>query len=252
MNTLRKQAVLLRTTSRHDSDPRESVIFNPSLHSSPKDDMTLKKAKQHNALNHTETVLRQLATALETSSTQAAQWARQLDNNRRGHPSRIIGSDKAQKILEVLERRGWTLEHFVNRQLPLLNLPKDLRDAIRSGWIAPRHASVLKRVRSERQREEIITELRLRKPFERVNLELVRDSVRAARAGEALGTISRRSTARSSSEASAEDADVRALLAQLEAHFGSRVTLHGFALTIHAETLEGLNGVIDRLDLREY
>jgi hypothetical protein len=212
----------------------------------------IKKAKQHNALNQTEAVLRQLATALETSSGQAAQWARQLDNNRRGHPSKVIGQDKANRILEILEGRGWTLEHFVNRQLPLLNLPKDLRDAIRNGWLAPRHASLLKRVRSERQREEIITELRFRKPFERVNLELVRDLVWAARAGEPLATISRRSTARSANDLSAEDADLRALLAQLEAHFGSRVTLNGCALTIHAATVEGLNGVIDRLELREY
>jgi ParB-like chromosome segregation protein Spo0J len=215
--------------------------------------MRQRHAKTRNLIIRTQKSMRQLALKLETSSEQAAKWARQLDNAERGHRSTVIGLEKKDIILEHLNGEGWSLKHFVSRCLPLLSLPEDLQTAIKSGWIAARHASALKGVRSERTRKAIIDELRLRPRHEPVTLELVRALVQAARDGDDLETV-RRPVTRSVRRGNAQDADpaVLELLARLEDHFGSRVTLQGFALTIHAETLEGLNGVIDRLELDEY
>ena len=71
----------------------------------------------------------------------------------------VLGSEQGQAVQAVFEQLGklnW--ESFVTSRLPLLNLPADLLEALRSGQIAYTKAQAIARVKETSERQSLLTE----------------------------------------------------------------------------------------------
>lgn len=84
--------------------------------------------------------------------------------NQAAHPERhlvdnVIHSDKWQMVLEVFTTVGkFNPESFRTNRLPLLNLPDEILNALRSGRIAYTKARAIARVKDEPARQSLLEE----------------------------------------------------------------------------------------------
>ena len=91
-------------------------------------------------------VLREVANLTRGSRRDAAKLIRRIDNERRGHVPKTTGRGREREVVGIVNAAGWTVREFVERKLPLLELPEDLKGLVRRGVLAPTKALILKKI----------------------------------------------------------------------------------------------------------
>lgn len=97
-------------------------------------------------ISRVEGVLRQVAASTGGTKREAARLIRHLDNERRGHVQHSVGRAREREIVSLVNAAGWTVREFVERKLPLLELPEDLKGLVKRGVLAPTKALVLRKI----------------------------------------------------------------------------------------------------------
>ncbi len=117
-----------------------------------------------NPVEETEGILQLLALGLGESVEEVTSLLYRMHNaarqaTKRGATHNVMGSAAEEAVAELFDGLGtMTWESFVQNRLPLLNLPPDVLDALRSGSIAYTKARLVARVRDQEQRRAILRE----------------------------------------------------------------------------------------------
>jgi hypothetical protein len=176
-------------------------------------------------LQKVEALVAALARQMNATREDAAKTIRALETQRR-RPDKAgtdvrarisVGPARAREIEILLGKLNWRLRDTVDSKLPLLKLPKDIKDHVRSGRLEPSKAIILGRIRSEAKRLEALEMVLERKV-----------GVRALK--------SKRATPQVSSFEEQQQEDVKALEHHIGRELGQRVEVRGAALTIHFAT----------------
>jgi ParB family transcriptional regulator, chromosome partitioning protein len=129
-----------------------------------------------NPVEETEGILHLLAQRLKTPVTEVSPLLHQIQKQLRGRSANnVIGSEKIESIQGVFESLGlMELDSFIGNRLPLLNLPEDILEALRSGQIEYTKAKAIASVKDEAARtsllkDAIVSSLSLSQIKERVS-----------------------------------------------------------------------------------
>jgi ParB family transcriptional regulator, chromosome partitioning protein len=129
-----------------------------------------------NPIEETEGILHLLAQRLKTTVTEVSPLLHQIQKQLRGRSANnVIGSEKIESIQAIFESLGlMELDSFLSNRLPLLNLPSDILEALRSGQIEYTKAKAIAQVKDESTRAELLKDaiassLSLSKIKERIN-----------------------------------------------------------------------------------
>ena len=146
-----------------------------------------------NPVEETEGILRLLALGLEKDVEDVISLLYRMQNSLR-HRTRhersivthnVMGNSQEELVLGIFEGLGiMTWESFVNNRLPLLNLPEDILQALRSGAIAYTKARTIARLKDEKDREAVLQEAIV----EDLSLAVLRSRVNALLAHQAART----------------------------------------------------------------
>ena len=93
-----------------------------------------------------DNVLRDVARSTEGTKREAARLIRRIDNERRGHVRASVGRSRQREVVGLVNAAGWTVREFVERKLPLLELPEDLKGLVKRGLLAPTKALELRKI----------------------------------------------------------------------------------------------------------
>ncbi len=140
-------------------------------------------------------------------------------------PRTRVGSMRTAEITRMLETTGWTLRETVDRKLPLLHLPEDLKQLVREG-LEPSKALLLGRVKQTALRREL---------SERIRRGMTQRELYAAMYGSAQR------------EQVVLDADLAWLSLEATRALGTRVTITGTTIMIDCVTIDGLNYLLEQL-----
>ncbi len=91
-------------------------------------------------------VLREVARSTDGTKREAARLIRRIDNERRGHVRISVGRSRQREVVSLVNAAGWTVREFVERKLPLLELPEDLKALVKRGVLAPTKALELRKI----------------------------------------------------------------------------------------------------------
>src|SRR5919199_2854431 len=137
-----------------------------------------------NPVEETEGILRLLALGLEKDVEYVISLLYRMQNSLR-HRTRhersivthnVMGNSQEELVLGIFEGLGiMTWESFVNNRLPLLNLPEDILQALRSGAIAYTKARTIARLKDEKDREAVLHEA----TAQDLSLNVIRNRVNA-------------------------------------------------------------------------
>jgi ParB family chromosome partitioning protein len=143
-----------------------------------------------NPVEETEGILRLLALGLEKDVEDVISLLYRMQNSLR-HRTRhersivthnVMGNSQEELVLGIFEGLGiMTWESFVNNRLPLLNLPEDILQALRSGAIAYTKARTIARLKDEKDREAVLHEAIV----QNLSLAVIRSRVNALLAHQA-------------------------------------------------------------------
>lgn len=112
-----------------------------------------------NPIEETEGILQLIALKLNTTSDSAIALLNQAAHPERHLVDNVIHSEKWQLVLEVFTTVGkFNPESFRTNRLPLLNLPGEILNALRSGQIAYTKARAIARVLDEQARQSLLEE----------------------------------------------------------------------------------------------
>jgi ParB family chromosome partitioning protein len=110
-----------------------------------------------NPLEETEGILQLLALKLNQSSSLAIALLNAAAHPERHSVDNVIHSYEWQTVVEVFTRVGkFTPESFRTNRLPLLNLPDDIKEALRSGRLSYTKARAIARVKGQQERQELL------------------------------------------------------------------------------------------------
>jgi HTH domain found in ParB protein len=197
-------------------------------------------------LHKVEALVAALARSMSCTRDQAASVIRNLETQRR-RPEKArdeargrvaVGRARAYEIRLLLEKLGWSLRDTVERKLPLLKLPVEVKDAVRRGRLEPSKALILGRMRNAAERKEQLEEILARgwsvRQLETKIFGMQRSSSR--------------------SNAAPRDPqlneDLRWLELEVERQLGVRVTLTETGITLECGSSEGLSDLLERLGIR--
>lgn len=137
-----------------------------------------------NPVEETEGILRLLALGLEKDVEDVISLLYRMQNSLR-HEARheaspvthnVMGNTEEEVVLGIFDGLGiMTWESFVNNRLPLLNLPDDILESLRSGRIAYTKARTIARLKDEKEREAVLREA----ITQDLSLTVIRSRVRA-------------------------------------------------------------------------
>jgi ParB family chromosome partitioning protein len=146
-----------------------------------------------NPVEETEGILRLLALGLEQDTEDVISLLYRMQNSLR-HQARedgsivthnVMGNSEEEVVLGIFDGLGiMTWESFVNNRLPLLHLPDDILEALRSGRIAYTKARAIARLRDEQEREAMLREA----VTQDLSLSVIRSRVSALLANQAAPT----------------------------------------------------------------
>src|SRR5215208_647209 len=146
-----------------------------------------------NPVEETEGILRLLALGLDKDIEDVISLLYKMQNSLRHQAQsegsvvthNVMGNPEEEVVLGIFEGLGlMTWESFVNNRLPLLNLPEDILDALRSGRIAYTKGRAIARLKDEKEREAV-----LRKAIAQdLSLTVIRSRVSALLASQAAPT----------------------------------------------------------------
>jgi ParB family chromosome partitioning protein len=112
-----------------------------------------------NPLEETEGILQLLALKLNQSSESAIALLNAAAHPERNSVDNVIHSSKWQTVVEVFTRVGkFTPESFRTNRLPLLNLPDEIKEALRFGRLSYTKARSIARVKDRLERQEVLDE----------------------------------------------------------------------------------------------
>src|SRR5215208_3630012 len=120
-----------------------------------------------NPVEETEGILRLLALGLEKDIEDVISLLYKMQNSLRHQARRegsivthnVMGNPEEEVVLGIFEGLGiMTWESFVNNRLPLLNLPTDILEALRSGRMAYTKARIIARLKDEKERKAVLQE----------------------------------------------------------------------------------------------
>jgi ParB family chromosome partitioning protein len=110
-----------------------------------------------NPLEETEGILQLLALKLNQSSESAIALLNAAAHPERNSVDNVIHSPEWQTVVEVLTSVGkFTPESFRTNRLPLLNLPDDIKEALRSGRLSYTKARAIARLKKQPERQELL------------------------------------------------------------------------------------------------
>src|SRR5215204_7183902 len=120
-----------------------------------------------NPMEETEGILLLLALGLEMDVEDVISLLYRMQNSLRHQARRegsivthnVMGNSEEEVVLGIFDGLGiMTWESFVNNRLPLLNLPDDILEVLRSGRIAYTKARTVARLKDEKEREAVLRE----------------------------------------------------------------------------------------------
>jgi ParB family transcriptional regulator, chromosome partitioning protein len=120
-----------------------------------------------NPAEETEGILHLLALGLEKDVQDVISLLYRMQNSGRHQAQReaspvthnVMGNSEEEVVLGIFDGLGiMTWESFVNNRLPLLNLPDDILQALRSGRIAYTKARTIARLKDKKEREAVLRE----------------------------------------------------------------------------------------------
>jgi ParB family transcriptional regulator, chromosome partitioning protein len=112
-----------------------------------------------NPVEETEAVLQLLAFRLQCIPSEVVSLLYRMQNDVSRLTDNVITQPKAESLQAVfteLGLMGW--ESFVSNRLPLLKLPEDILDALRSGKIEYTKSRAIARVKNEQLRKNLLAE----------------------------------------------------------------------------------------------
>ncbi len=112
-----------------------------------------------NPVEETEAVLQLLALRLQCAQAEVISLLYRMQNDLSRLTDNVISQPKAESLKAVfteLGLMGW--ESFVSNRLPLLKLPEDILDALRSGKIEYTKSRMIARVKNEQLRKTLLAE----------------------------------------------------------------------------------------------
>ena len=146
-----------------------------------------------NPVEETEGILMLLALGLEKDAEDVTSLLYKMQNSLRHQARReplpvthnVMGNSQEEMVLGIFEGLGiMSWESFVNNRLPLLNLPEDILQALRSGSIAYTKARSIARLKDEKEREAVLHEAIVQE----LSLAVIRSRVSALLANQAAPT----------------------------------------------------------------
>ena len=146
-----------------------------------------------NPLEETEGLLWLLALGLEKEIEGVISLLYRMQNSLRHQALReglivthnVIGNSEEEVVLGIFDGLGiMTWESFVNNRLPLLNLPDDMLEALRSGRIAYTKARTIARLKDKQEREAMLQEA----ISQDLSISVIRSRVRALLANQVAPT----------------------------------------------------------------
>jgi ParB family chromosome partitioning protein len=146
-----------------------------------------------NPVEETEGILLLLALGLEKNIEDVTSLLYRMQNSLRRQARRealpvthnVMGNSQEEVILGIFEGLGiMSWESFVNNRLPLLNLPEDILQALRSGSIAYTKAHSIARLKDKKEREAMLHEAIVQD----LSLAVIRRRVSALLANQAAPT----------------------------------------------------------------
>lgn len=112
-----------------------------------------------NPIEETEGILALLGLTLEITVPEVVSLLHQMHNEAKGKVTRnVTGSSQTESVLTVFESVGQNWQSFVRNKLPLLKLPQEILDVLRSGQIEYTKAKALAKVKDEANRQQLLTE----------------------------------------------------------------------------------------------
>jgi len=110
-----------------------------------------------NPVEETEGILQLLALKLESDTEGVISLLNQLAKAQRGLADNVVRSEQQQVIEQVFQGIGRiTSESFRTHRIPLLNLPEDILEALRSGQIEYTKAKAIAQIKDEETRAELL------------------------------------------------------------------------------------------------
>ena len=114
-----------------------------------------------NPLEETEGILQLLVLQLDESIPSVVKLLNRMQNEAKGKVTHnVIGSPKAQIVESVFQDLGlMNWQSFVQNRIPLLKLPSDILEVMRSGQLDYTKAIVIAKVKDEAMRESLLKEV---------------------------------------------------------------------------------------------
>jgi ParB family chromosome partitioning protein len=112
-----------------------------------------------NSLEETEAVLRLLALKLGIAFEDVPPLLHRIQNELRERiaTNNVIGKAEIEIVGNVFNSLGlMEMDSFINNRLPLLNLPREILEALRRGKIAYTKAQAIARVKDEQERQVLL------------------------------------------------------------------------------------------------
>jgi len=111
-----------------------------------------------NPVEETEGILELLSIQLNQDVEQIISLLYRMHNEVKGKVTQnVLGKNETEEIKSVFESLGLiSWESFVTTRLPLLKLPDDILQALRTGKIAYTKAIALSKIKDEQQREKLL------------------------------------------------------------------------------------------------
>ncbi len=115
-----------------------------------------------NPVEETEGILSLLSIKLDLSQTDVISLLQQMDHEKRGNIK--VNSESAHNVMgrkiveEIFTNLGLTWQSFLKNRIPLLNLPADVMDSLRTGKIAYTKAVAIAKIKDEKKRGAFLQE----------------------------------------------------------------------------------------------
>ncbi len=112
-----------------------------------------------NPVEETEGILQLLALRLGTSKDEVGSLLYRMLNDSVRLTNNVISQPEAELVKEVFTNLGlMSWESFISNRLPLLKLPNDILEALRSGRIAYTKAKAISKIKDETERITLLEE----------------------------------------------------------------------------------------------
>ena len=112
-----------------------------------------------NPVEETEGILQLLALRLGTSKDEVVSLLYRMLNDSVRLTNNVISQPEAELVKEVFTNLGlMSWESFISNRLPLLKLPNDILEALRSGRIAYTKAKAISKIKDETERLTLLEE----------------------------------------------------------------------------------------------